>query len=105
MKKDKNARHCVFIKTGLGKRGAGGKSALPYFDWYTQEGIERIMPHLQYYAERLGIPQPQLRIRELNYRWGPCSRKTNTVNLNWKNFYGITHGNFLCPGSRISPFP
>ncbi|MCL6479228.1 MAG: M48 family metallopeptidase [Peptococcaceae bacterium] len=56
-----------------------------FINWYKTKGLEWIQEDLEYYSRRVGVARPKVRIRELGYRWGSCSRK-GVINLNWRIF-------------------
>lgn len=56
-----------------------------FINWYKCKGLEWIEKDLEYYSRRIGVDKPTVKIRELGYRWGSCSRK-GVINLNWRIF-------------------
>lgn len=54
-------------------------------EFYTQEMREVFLPLMDHYQQALsplGIPQAQLKIREMKSQWGSCNRRNNVITLN-----------------------
>lgn len=51
--------------------------------WYINKAKEKILPRIDYYAEKLGVEYNKAKITDSKYRWGSCSPKDN-LNFNWR---------------------
>jgi len=43
---------------------------------------ETVPPLVTYWAQRLGVPMPQLAFRRMTTRWGTCNTRTKRITLN-----------------------
>lgn len=64
------------------------KRALPIADqlltdWLKAKAREYIIPKTNAFAASLGVEYKNIRISEMRYRWGTCSKKNN-LNFNWR---------------------
>lgn len=51
--------------------------------FYKEKGISRIAERVEYYKGMMGVNPNNLRVMELQNRWGSCTDKGN-LNFNWK---------------------
>ena len=52
-------------------------------NWYIQEAKAKIIPRVEYYAQRLGVAYNQAKIISTKYRWGSCTPNDN-LTFNWR---------------------
>ncbi len=64
-------------QSNLDKRGSVFK------DWYIQKANEKILPRVQFHADRLGVSFNLAKITDSKYRWGSCTPNDN-VTFNWR---------------------
>ena len=59
-------------------------AALEHFRrWYVRNGKDWAEKRVRTLVGRVGVDLPDMRVRDLGYRWGSCA-KSGTVFLNWK---------------------
>lgn len=64
-------------KSNVDKRGNVFK------DWYIQKATEKILPRVQFHADRLGVTFNLAKITDSKYHWGSCTPRDN-VTFNWR---------------------
>ncbi|MCC7478663.1 M48 family metallopeptidase [bacterium] len=55
--------------------------------WYRQQARHLLYPRLAFFAAQLGLPEPELLIREQRSRWGSCNRR-GEIRINWRILLG-----------------
>ncbi|WP_308437054.1 YgjP-like metallopeptidase domain-containing protein [Streptomyces olivaceoviridis] len=57
-------------------------------DWYTRAGRRWTRGRLQPWAARMDVPEPEVRVRDLGYRWGSyrAGPGNGVVSLHWATF-------------------
>lgn len=53
-----------------------------FIRWYCDTGCRWLKKRLPRFATRIGVPVRDIRVRDLGYRWGSCS-KGGSVNFHW----------------------
>ncbi len=51
--------------------------------WYSHQAMACFSERIAYYADKLALPLPQLRLSQAQSRWGSCNIK-GIVRLNWR---------------------
>ena len=51
--------------------------------WYRQQALTCFSERIALYAQKLGVPQPQLRLSRARTQWGSCNAR-GIVRLNWR---------------------
>lgn len=51
--------------------------------WYIEKAHKKIVPKVDYYAEKLGVVYNKAMISDMKVRWGSCTPKDN-LNFNWR---------------------
>lgn len=51
--------------------------------WYKAHAAQRLPERAAFWAEQLGLPTPEVRIREQQKRWGSCDAR-GVVRFNWR---------------------
>jgi Predicted metal-dependent hydrolase len=54
-----------------------------FIQWYKDNGLPWIEQRVQQYADRIGVTPGSIKIRNLGYRWGSCS-KSEHLNFHWR---------------------
>jgi predicted metal-dependent hydrolase len=55
-----------------------------YFrQWYVRHGHDWLKRRIGLYADRIGVPMPTFRLRDLGLRWASCSRR-GSLNFHWR---------------------
>lgn len=62
---------------------AAAKGRDVFIDWYTEHAYAWIEPRLVAIRRRVGVKQTELRVCDLGYRWGSCSR-VGRLNFHWR---------------------
>ncbi len=77
----KEGRFCldrVLIDTG------GSEAAKQAFEsYYSDKGLQRIKQRVDYFAPKVGVQPASVKVREMGYRWGSCS-KSDALAFHWK---------------------
>jgi len=58
---------------------AAGKAFESYFQ---DKGLQRFADRVAYFAPKVGVQAPSIKVKELGYRWASCS--TIALSFNWK---------------------
>jgi hypothetical protein len=66
--------------TAGGKRAKAARAAL--MEWYRDHARARLLERVQWWAQRIGVPEPKVLVREQERRWGSCS--ASAVRFNWR---------------------
>ena len=67
----------------LAPSGQVGEADEAFKEFYREKGLERIVPRVDYYKEKMGVQPNSIRIIELKNRWASCSSSGN-LNFHWK---------------------
>lgn len=52
-------------------------------NYFREKGIRRLNERVAFYAPRVGVEIPNVKVKEMGYRWASCG-KTGTLNFHWK---------------------
>lgn len=66
-----------------GKRKSAGEIRAALISWYKRQAQNRIPERVRIYAEKMGLPEPEVVIRDQKRIWGSCSGK-GILRLNWR---------------------
>jgi len=65
------------------KRDAALRAEEHFIKWYTEHGKTWISRKVKQLAHRLSIAPPPIRVQDLGFRWGSCSRN-GVLNFHWR---------------------
>jgi predicted metal-dependent hydrolase len=81
---EKQGEALSFVRGRFSLRRDQKKHGTDHFrEWYTKHGQEWLSARVDFVSRRIGVRPASVRLRELGFRWGSCS-KGNAVSFSWK---------------------
>lgn len=77
----KDGQFC--LDRGLVEQHGVSAARSAFEDYFRQKGAQRLNERVTFYAPRVGVDAPGVKVKEMGYRWASCGT-TNMLNFHWK---------------------
>ena len=77
----KDGRFC--LNRDLIETGGTDLAKEAFESYYSEKGLQRIKPRVEYYAPKIGVKPTSVTVRDMGYRWASCN-KNNALAFHWK---------------------
>lgn len=77
----KNGRFC--LSRDVIERGGIDAAKTAFQKFYADKGEQRFNQRVMYFAPKVGVKVPSVRVKDMGYRWGSCGG-SGTLNFHWK---------------------
>lgn len=77
----KDGRFC--LNRALIEQGGPEAARRAFEDYFAAKGVQRITEGVAYFAPKVGVKPPAVKVREMGYRWASCG-KQGVLNFHWK---------------------
>jgi len=77
----KNGYFC--LSRDVIERGGIDAAKAAFQQFYADKGEQRLNQRVKYFAPKVGVKVPSVRVKDMGYRWGSCGR-SSALNFHWK---------------------